>query len=86
MVMSVGFAPLAEEYHFRGLLFRALDREWGGWKAVLGAAAFFAVYHPLLSWPPVFLLGAVNCLLFRKTRRLAPAVLLHMVYNTVVLN
>ena len=86
MVMSVGFAPLAEEYLFRGLLFRALDREWGGWKAVLGAAAFFAVYHPLLSWPPVFLLGAVNCLLFRKTRRLAPAVLLHMVYNAVVLN
>ncbi|HEX8810523.1 MAG TPA: CPBP family intramembrane glutamic endopeptidase, partial [Terracidiphilus sp.] len=86
MIMAVGFAPFAEEYLFRGLLFRALDREWGGWKAVLGAAAFFAVYHPVVSWPPVFLLGAVNCLLFRKTRRLAPAVLLHMVYNAVVLN
>ncbi|WP_058187430.1 CPBP family intramembrane glutamic endopeptidase [Terracidiphilus gabretensis] len=86
MVTAVGFAPFAEEYLFRGLLFRALDREWGGWKAVLGAAAFFAVYHPLLSWPPVFLLGAINCLLFRKTGRLAPAVLLHMIYNAVVLN
>jgi membrane protease YdiL (CAAX protease family) len=86
MIMAVGFAPFAEEYLFRGLLFRALDREWGGWKAVLGAAAFFAVYHPLLSWPPVFLLGTANCLLFRKTGRLAPAVLLHMVYNAVVLN
>ena len=85
-VMAVGFAPLAEEYLFRGLLFHALDREWGGWKAVLGAAAFFAVYHPALSWPPVFLLGTVNCLLFKKTGRLAPAVLLHMVYNAVVLN
>jgi membrane protease YdiL (CAAX protease family) len=85
-LMAVGFAPFAEEYLFRGLLFRALDREWGGWKAVLGAAAFFSVYHPVTSWPPVFLLGAVNCLLFRKTRRLAPAVLLHMIYNAVVLN
>ena len=25
-------APLAEEYFFRGLLYRALDREWGGWR------------------------------------------------------
>ena len=84
-IMAVGFAPLAEEYLFRGLLFRALDREWGGWRAVLGAAAFFAVYHPLLSWLPVFCLGVVNCLLFKRTRRLLPCILLHMVYNATVL-
>ena len=52
-VMAVGFAPFAEEYLFRGLLFRALDREWGGWRAVVGSAAFFAIYHPALSWLPV---------------------------------
>lgn len=84
-VMAVLFAPFAEEYLFRGLMFRALDREWGGWRAIVGAAAFFAVYHPALSWPPVFLLGACNALLFKKTGRLAPAVALHMVYNAVVL-
>jgi membrane protease YdiL (CAAX protease family) len=84
-IMAVGFAPFAEEYLFRGLLFRALDREWGGWRAVVGSAAFFAIYHPPLSWLPVGLLGAANCLLFKKTGRLAPAVLLHMVYNVVVL-
>ena len=84
-VMAIGFAPFAEEYLFRGLLFRALDREWGGWRAIVGSAAFFAIYHPPLSWLPVALLGAANALLFKKTGRLAPAVLLHMVYNTVVL-
>jgi membrane protease YdiL (CAAX protease family) len=84
-VMAVAFAPFAEEYLFRGLLFRALDREWGGWRAVLGSAAFFAIYHPPLSWLPVGLLGITNALLFKKTGRLAPAVVLHMVYNTVVL-
>jgi membrane protease YdiL (CAAX protease family) len=52
---------------------------------VIGAAAFFAVYHPALSWPPVFLVGACNALLFKKTGRLAPAVALHAVYNAVVL-
>jgi membrane protease YdiL (CAAX protease family) len=84
-IMAVLFAPFAEEYLFRGLLFRALDREWGGWRAVAGSAAFFAVYHPPLSWVPVALLGAANALLFKKTGRLAPAVVLHMVYNAAVL-
>jgi len=84
-VMAVGFAPFAEEYLFRGLVYRALDREWGGWRAVVGSGAFFAIYHPPLSWLPVGLLGVANALIFKKTGRLAPAVALHMIYNFVVL-
>jgi membrane protease YdiL (CAAX protease family) len=84
-LMAVGFAPFAEEYLFRGLLFRALDREWGGWRAVAGGAAFFAIYHSPMAWLPVGLLGALNCVVFKKSRRLVPAVILHMVYNAVVL-
>ena len=61
---------VSEEYLFRGLLFRALDREWGGWRAVVGSAAFFAIYHGPLSWLPVGLLGIANALLFKKTGRL----------------
>jgi hypothetical protein len=83
-IMAVFFAPFAEEYLFRGLLYRALDREWGGWRAVLGSAAFFAIYHPPTSWLPVGLLGAANAILFKKSGRLAPAILLHMLYNAVV--
>lgn len=83
-VMAVAFAPFAEEYLFRGLLFRALDREWSGWRAVVGSAAFFAIYHSPLAWLPVGLLGAGNAFLFKKTGSLAPAVILHMVYNAVV--
>jgi membrane protease YdiL (CAAX protease family) len=85
VVMAVIFAPFAEEYLFRGLLFRALDLEWGGWRALLGGAAFFTIYHPPLSWLPVALVGLTNEVLFKKTGRLAPAVVLHMVYNAVVL-
>jgi membrane protease YdiL (CAAX protease family) len=84
-VIAVGFAPFAEEFLFRGLLYRALDREWGGWRAVVGAGAFFAVYHPALSWAPVAALGAMNALLFKRTGHLAPAVAAHVAYNTVVL-
>ena len=85
-VTAVLIAPVAEEYLFRGLLYRALDREWHGWRAVAGSAAFFAIYHPFLSWLPVGILGAANALLFRKTGSLAPAILLHMVYNAVILS
>lgn len=84
-VMAVLFAPFAEEYLFRALLYRALDREWGGWRAVVGAAAFFAIYHPVLSWAPVAAVGAVNAILFKRTGRLAPAIALHMAYNATVL-
>ena len=82
--MAIACAPFAEEYLFRGLLFRSMDRAWGDRRAVIGSAAFFAVYHPLLAWPPVFLLGVANALLFKRTGRLLPAVILHMIYNTVV--
>jgi membrane protease YdiL (CAAX protease family) len=85
-VMAVGFAPFAEEYLFRGLVYRALDREWGGWRAVVGSAAFFVIYHHPLAWLPVGLLGVANAIIFKKTGRLAPAVVLHMVYNAVVLS
>jgi membrane protease YdiL (CAAX protease family) len=40
-LIAIAFAPFAEEYLFRGLLFRALDREWGGWRAVAASAALF---------------------------------------------
>lgn len=83
-LLAIGFAPLAEEYLFRGLLYRALDREWGGGRALLGSAAFFAIYHPPLSWLPVGLLGLLNALLFKKTGRLLPCVLSHMAYNAAV--
>jgi membrane protease YdiL (CAAX protease family) len=83
-VMAIAFAPFAEEYLFRGLLFRALDREWGGWRALIGSAAFFAIYHQPVAWLPVALLGLTSALLFKRTGRLAPAVILHMSYNAVV--
>jgi membrane protease YdiL (CAAX protease family) len=82
--LAIVCAPLAEEYLFRGLLYRALDREWGGWRAVLGSAAFFAIYHPPTSWLPVAVVGVACALIFKFSGRLWPAVLLHLAYNSVV--
>jgi membrane protease YdiL (CAAX protease family) len=84
-LLSVGLAPVAEEFLFRGLLFRALDREWGGFRAVAGSACFFAIYHPPVAWLPVGLVGAASALLFKRTQHLLPSVALHMAYNAAVL-
>jgi membrane protease YdiL (CAAX protease family) len=84
-VTAVVIAPCAEEYLFRGLLFRSLDREWGGWKAIAGSAAFFAIYHPPLAWIPVGLLGISSAILFKNSRLLVPSIVLHMTYNAALL-
>ena len=84
LVMAVGMAPIAEEYLFRGLLFRALDREWGGWRAIVGRALFFAVYHPPFAWLPVGLMGVVLASLFKASGALWPCVIVHAAYNLVM--
>ncbi len=83
LVVSV-FAPIAEEYFFRGLLFRTLDRDLGDWRALVLSAASFTVLHPPLSWVPVFLVGLCSAWLFKNTRHLVPSVLLHATYNAIV--
>lgn len=85
MILGVGFAPLAEEYLFRGLLFRSLDREWGGWRAIWGSALFFCIYHPPFAWIPVALLGALNAWIYKRSGSLFPCVALHAAYNAIVI-
>jgi hypothetical protein len=63
-----------------------LTNEWGGWQAVLGSDAFLAIYHNPLLWVPIGLVRIANTLLFNWTGRLAPAVILPMVSNAVVLS
>jgi hypothetical protein len=84
-LLAVGFAPVAEEYFFRGLLYRALDRELGDWRAMVLSAAFFAIFHPPLAWVPVAGLGLLNAWLFKRTRHLLPCVVCHAVYNAIVI-
>ena len=83
-ILAVGVAPFCEEFLFRGLLYRALDRAWGGWRAVLGSAALFTVYHPVTDWPAVGALGLLNASLFRRSGRLEASVAAHLAYNAVV--
>jgi membrane protease YdiL (CAAX protease family) len=85
LLMAVALAPPAEEFLFRGLLFRALDRECGEWRAVVGSACFFASYHPFLAWAPVALVGGVSAVLFKRVGWLGPSIAMHAAYNATVI-
>lgn len=84
-VVAVFIQPIAEEYVFRGLLYRALDREWGDWRAVLGSALVFASYRPPASILPAFTIGIATAFLFKRTGRLVSAVLMHALFNAMIL-
>lgn len=83
-IMAVGIAPWVEEFLFRGLMFRAMLPQWGLTIAVLASSTFFTILHPAMAWPMVFTLGVINALMFAKTRRLLPCVVLHACYNAVI--
>lgn len=84
MMMVLG-APIFEEFLFRGLVFQGLRRLWPEGRAVLASALIFAMVHPALSVPPVFLLGVVTAECYRRTGRLGPSVLAHAAYNSLIL-
>ncbi|HEY9069231.1 MAG TPA: CPBP family intramembrane glutamic endopeptidase, partial [Candidatus Ozemobacteraceae bacterium] len=78
--------PLVEEMFFRGFCWQALAGiGWTGTGGIAANGLFFALSHPLVSMPTAFLLGAATALLFRHTRSLWPGILLHSVYNFLIL-
>jgi len=79
--------PLIEEVFFRGFLFGALARKWGGLVAFLGTSAIFAAAHLPQCWgawgglAAIVLLGTVlTGMRWWSGSVVAPA-LAHIVYN-----
>jgi ABC-2 type transport system permease protein len=82
--LAVAAAPLFEEFIFRGLIFGGLRRSLGIVPATLASAAVFAIIHPPLSVVPVFGLGICAALTYERTMVLAAPMLVHAIYNAVV--
>src|SRR5207244_1951853 len=57
--------PIVEELIFRGLLYRAWERQWGWIPAMLLTSALFAAYHP--HFASAFLASIVFVCLYRRT-------------------
>ena len=84
-LLAVVAAPLCEEFIFRGLVFGGLRRSMGLVPSMLMSSALFSIIHPAASVLPVFVLGLCTAYVYDKTRALLAPVLVHALYNAVVL-
>lgn len=89
-LFGITFAPLLEEFFFRGFLYPVLVRRFGGAVAVLATAAGFSLIHaPQLgrAWGPVlviFIVGLALTLTRAITKSVAAGFLMHMAYNATL--
>ncbi len=79
-------APFVEEIFFRGFVFTGLRHKWDWQKAALVSAGLFAIAHFIpTSILPIFILGLIFAFLYQISGSIWPAILMHMLTNTVAL-
>ncbi|MCB0193056.1 MAG: CPBP family intramembrane metalloprotease [Anaerolineae bacterium] len=80
-------APIIEEIFFRGFVFAGLRKQWDWKKAALASAALFAMAHVIpTSILPIFILGIIFAFLYHVSGSVWPAILMHMLTNTLALS
>ena len=86
-ILTCLLAPLAEEFFFRGFLFRVLQEKINlPVAAIFGGGAFGLVHLPSGDWVAVIVLGAFGvllCVLFYLTSSLLPCIMLHALHNSI---
>ena len=78
--------PIAEEFLFRGVLFRWLRDGWGLYPGLVGSALVFAAVHILLGTSgalQIFLIGLALGYLYDITGSLWPSMVCHGVNNGI---
>jgi membrane protease YdiL (CAAX protease family) len=81
--------PVYEEMLFRGL-FQSLIRNVAGsagrgWAAVIMASGLFAVLHPPMHWPALFVLSLAIGYSYEKSGSLVRAILIHSFFNMTMM-
>jgi uncharacterized protein len=86
-VMTCIVAPLAEEFFFRGFLFRVMHERIGAVAGVLITGVAFGLVHlPSGDWIGTIVLslfGMALCVLFLRTSSLLPCIMLHAFHNSI---
>lgn len=88
VLLIVIAAPISEEVCFRGMLYGGLREKLPRYGAALIAGLVFGALHALTGLsavPPLIAFGFILCLLYEKTGSIVPAILLHMLNNSVAL-
>jgi CAAX protease family protein len=87
VVVTCVAAPLAEEFFFRGFLFRVLSERTNVIVATVATGVAFGLVHaPDADWIGVAVLsclGAGLCLVLWRTASLVPCIMLHSFHNSI---
>jgi sodium transport system permease protein len=86
--LILGVIPaIFEELAFRGFILSGLLRRLSPWSAIVISSAFFALYHMnVFQAAPAFVMGAVLGTLTLWSRSIVPAMVFHLLYNTLLLS
>jgi membrane protease YdiL (CAAX protease family) len=90
LVTVLMLAPVFEEYLFRGVLLGIFVTRWGIVVSSVAVTLLFTLLHLLetrLFWPVLMFIGALSLLLIvlrLHCRSLAPCVVAHLCYNSVL--
>lgn len=84
VISAVIFAPIVEEFIFRGYLLNRWSLKLGAMPAILLSSGLFAFLHSDMLGAFVF--GVVLCLLYMKTRSLIGPILVHIVNNLIAVS
>jgi uncharacterized protein len=83
VVFSWIVGPIIEELLFRGLMYRAWERQWGWVPSLLLTSAFFSLFH-FLGTASSFA-GSIVCIcVLRRTGSIRASIFVHMAYNVLV--
>ena len=83
-VAAIGFAPVAEEMLFRGILYPAVKQAGFPRLALWGTSLLFAVVHwNVATFVPLLLLAVVLTLLYEKTNNLLAPIAAHALFNAL---
>jgi len=81
---AVIFAPIFEEFLFRGFAYSSLRRRFGVKRGILFSSFLFALLHrSLYGFLAIFILGVVLAHLYEKTGSLIPSISLHILNNGI---
>jgi len=87
LFVVLGIMPAwCEELAFRGFILTGLRQSFRPWSAILLSSFLFALYQMnVFQFLPHFLFGMVLAILVVRTGSIWPAVVFHLVYNTLLL-
>lgn len=86
LVLAAGVAPVVEEIVFRGVLYGWLRRFLSPALGIVLSALVFGAVHGIPQLIPALAVqGAILALVYERTRSLWPSIVLHGVFNAIML-